>query len=282
MENSPIISVNNLSISFKTDEGLVHAVKNISFELKRGEILGIVGESGSGKSVSSLAIMGLLDKTVATFPTGDITYFKETEKINLLTLEEEDFRKERGNNFSMIFQEPMTSLNPVYTCGDQVAESLKLHKGLNNNDAKKEVIRIFEEVELPRPEKIFDSYPHEISGGQKQRVMIAMAICCEPTLLIADEPTTALDVTVQQEIIDLILRLRDKNNMAVIFISHDLSLVANISDKIAVMRKGELVETGTAKEIFTAPKHPYSKGLIYCKPQLDTNYKVLPLSLIHI
>ncbi len=276
MANAPLISVKNLSIRFKTEEGYFDAVKNISFELNKGEILGIVGESGSGKSVSSLAILGLLDKKVTEFPTGSILYNKGNECLELLNLPEDLYRKERGNNFSIIFQEPMTSLNPVYTCGDQVAESLRLHLNMSKQEAKEKTIALFREVELPRPEKIFDSYPHQISGGQKQRVMIAMAICCEPQLLIADEPTTALDVTVQKEIIDLIKKLRDKNGMAVIFISHDLSLVANISDKIAVMRQGEMVEIGSAKDIFTAAKHPYTKGLIYCKPQLDTYYKKLP------
>lgn len=276
----PIISVKKLQITFKTEQGVFEAVRNINFDLYAGQILGIVGESGSGKSVTSLAILGLLNKKQAEIE-GSITYFKqvseqENQEIDLLHLDEDGYRKERGNNFSMIFQEPMTSLNPVYTCGDQVAESLKLHKNLSASEARKKTISLFEEVELPRPEKIFDSYPHEISGGQKQRVMIAMAISCEPKLLIADEPTTALDVTVQQEIIDLILKLRNKNGMAVIFISHDLSLVANVCDNIAVMRKGDLVEFGSAREIFSSPKHPYTKGLIYCKPSLDTHFKRLP------
>ena len=275
VESHPIISVKDLFIRFKTEEGIFEAVRNINFNLHEGEVLGIVGESGSGKSVTSLAILGLLNKKQSE-TEGEITYYKDGEKIDLLNLDNDGFRKERGNNFSMIFQEPMTSLNPVYTCGDQVAESLKLHKGMSSSQAKARTIELFEEVELPRPDKIFDNYPHEISGGQKQRVMIAMAISCEPKLLIADEPTTALDVTVQQEIIDLILKLRDKNGMAVIFISHDLSLVANVSDNIAVMRKGDLVEYGTSRDIFLSPKHPYTKGLIYCKPSLDTTYKVLP------
>ena len=272
---NPIITVKDLTIRFKTEEGIFEAVRNINFDLHQGEVLGIVGESGSGKSVTSLAILGLLNRRQSEIE-GEIIYYSGQEEINLINLDEDGFRKERGNNFSMIFQEPMTSLNPVYTCGDQVAESLKLHLGLSSLEAKKRTIELFEEVELPRPDQIFNSYPHEISGGQKQRVMIAMAISCEPKLLIADEPTTALDVTVQQEIIELILKLRDKNKMSVIFISHDLSLVANVSDHIAVMRKGDLVEYGTAQEIFLTPKHPYTKGLIYCKPGLDTTYKVLP------
>ena len=276
MSATPLISVKDLSIRFKTDEGYFDAVKNISFSLKQGEILGIVGESGSGKSVSSLAILGLLDNRVTQYPTGSIEYQFGNEKLELLNLSEDLYRQKRGKDFSMIFQEPMTSLNPVYTCGEQVAESLRLHLNLSKDAAKARTIELFEEVELPRPEKIYDSYPHQISGGQKQRVMIAMAICCEPKLLIADEPTTALDVTVQKEIVDLIKKLRDKNGMAVIFISHDLSLVANISDTIAVMKIGELLEIGTTQQIFTEAKHPYTKGLIYCKPQLDTNFKKLP------
>jgi peptide/nickel transport system ATP-binding protein len=276
MDNNLIISVQDLSISFQTEDALVNAVKNISFDLHKGEILGIVGESGSGKSVSSLAILGLLDKRVTNYPSGKIIYTKEGKEVDLLEMSEDDYLKERGCNFSMIFQEPMTSLNPVYTCGDQVVESLRTHLGMTNHQAKARTIELFNEVELPRPEKIFDSYPHQISGGQKQRVMIAIAICCEPKLLIADEPTTALDVTVQKEIVELLKKLRDKNRMSIIFISHDLSLVANVSDTIAVMRKGELLEVGAAKQIFTNPKHPYTKGLIHCKPQLDTNFKKLP------
>lgn len=275
-EQKPIISVKDLSISFKTEDGLIQAVKHVSFDLSAGEILGIVGESGSGKSVTSLAIMGLLDRRTAQFPTGSITYFKGDLELNLLTLPENEFRKERGNNFSMIFQEPMTALNPVYTCGEQSIESLMLHKGLTRQAAKAKVLELFKEVELPRPQEIFKSYPHQISGGQKQRVMIAMAISCEPLLLIADEPTTALDVTVQKEIVELLLKLRDKNGMAIIFISHDLSLVASVSDTLAVMNRGELLEYGNAKQLFKEAAHPYTKGLIYCKPSLETSYKKLP------
>ena len=270
-----LLSLKDVKISFDTENGTFEAVKGVSFDLNKGEVLGIVGESGSGKSVTSLAILGLLNKK-KSHVEGQITYFKDGHPVDLTQLTEEGFKKERGNNFSMIFQEPMTSLNPLFTCGDQVAESLILHKNLSKKEAKQRTIELFGEVELPRPDKIFNSYPHEISGGQKQRVMIAMAISCEPKLLIADEPTTALDVTVQKEIIELILRLKSKNKMAVIFISHDLSLVANVSDKLAVMHKGDLLELGNATEIFRNPKHPYTKGLINCKPTLETNYKVLP------
>jgi peptide/nickel transport system ATP-binding protein len=276
MTNKLLLEIKALSIRFKVDEGYFDAVKNISFTLNQGEILGIVGESGSGKSVTSLAILGLLDLDVTSYPTGEIIYHKGEEKKQLLAFSEDQYRQERGNNFSMIFQEPMTSLNPVYTCGEQVQESLRKNLGMDAASAKAKTIALFEEVELPRPEEMFNSYPHQISGGQKQRVMIAMAIACEPKLLIADEPTTALDVTVQKEIVDLIKKLRDKNQMSVIFISHDLSLVANIADNIAVMRRGELVEWGSAKTIFTDAKHPYTKGLVYCKPTLATSYKYLP------
>src|SRR5215216_3685055 len=221
-----MLKVKNLEVSFKTGNGLFKAVKNISFNLQKGETIGIVGESGSGKSVTSLALMRLLDadKTVIT---GEVLL----NDVSLCKLSEADIRHIRGNRMAMIFQEPMTSLNPVLTCGFQLTEAIRLHLGLSKIEAKKKTIELFNEVQLPRAEAIFDSYPHQISGGQKQRVMIAMALSCNPEILIADEPTTALDVTVQKTIIELLLKLKAERNMSLVFISHDLGVIGEIADR---------------------------------------------------
>lgn len=268
-----ILSINNLSISFKNDYGVSNALKPISFDIKRSKVYGIVGESGSGKSITSLAIMGLLSTNAII--KGSINYFDENNKIDLLKLREDELRMYRGKKFAMIFQEPMTSLNPVIKCGEQVIEAILNNENISEEEAKKRVIELFKEVQLPRPEKIYDAYPHEISGGQKQRVMIAMAISSNPELLIADEPTTALDVTVQRGIIDLLKKLMKERSMSMIFISHDLGLVAEIADEVMVMNKGELVEYNTASEIFKHPKYNYTKGLIACKPNIHRQLKRL-------
>ncbi|WP_343524835.1 ABC transporter ATP-binding protein [Pedobacter sp.] len=269
-----MLNVENLTIDFYNQEekSWFKAVKKISFNVKKGTVLGIVGESGSGKSVTSFSIMRLHDEQLAKI-SGDIDF----EDISLLNLSTNEIRQIRGNQISMIFQEPMTSLNPVFTCGDQVAEAIILHQKVDRAEAKKQTIALFNEVQLPRPEKIFDSYPHQISGGQKQRVMIAMALSCNPKLLIADEPTTALDVTVQKTILQLLLKLKTERNMAMIFISHDLGVVNEIADEVAVMYKGGIVEQGAAKSIFENPQHPYTKGLLACRPSPHLQLKKLPV-----
>ena len=269
-----MLNVAHLNIDFynQDEKTWFKAVKQISFNVKKGTVLGIVGESGSGKSVTSFSIMRLHDEKSAKI-TGDIDF----EDISLLNLSSNEIRQIRGNQISMIFQEPMTSLNPVFTCGEQVAEAIMLHQKVGKTEAKKHTIALFNEVQLPRPEKIFDSYPHQISGGQKQRVMIAMALSCDPKLLIADEPTTALDVTVQKTILQLLLKLKQERNMAMIFISHDLGVVNEIADEVAVMYKGEIVEQGPAKSIFENPQHPYTKGLLACRPSPNLQLKKLPI-----
>lgn len=268
-----ILSINNLSLSFKNDQGVHKALKPISFTIKRGQVCGIVGESGSGKSITSLAIMGLLSKNAII--EGEILYHDQNQTINLLTLSENELRPYRGNKFAMIFQEPMTSLNPVMKCGEQVLEAILNNQKISEDNAKQKVIALFNEVQLPRPEKIYDAYPHEISGGQKQRVMIAMALSSNPELLIADEPTTALDVTVQKNIIELLKKIKNERAMSMIFISHDLGLVADIADEVLVMNRGELVEQNTSDEIFKHPKNNYTKGLIACKPNIHQQMKRL-------
>jgi peptide/nickel transport system ATP-binding protein len=269
-----ILNVENLNIDFYNQEEKTwfKAVKKINFNLEKGKVLGIVGESGSGKSVTSFSIMRLHDER-STKISGDINF----DNVSLLNLSANEIRQIRGNQISMIFQEPMTSLNPVFTCGYQVAEAIMLHQKISKAEAKAKTIELFNEVQLPRPEKIFESYPHQISGGQKQRVMIAMALSCNPELLIADEPTTALDVTVQKTILHLLLKLKQERNMAMIFISHDLSVINEIADEVAVMFRGEIVEQGPAKQIFENAQHPYTKGLLACRPKPSLRLKKLPV-----
>jgi peptide/nickel transport system ATP-binding protein len=268
---NPLIHIKNLSISFFSDSEENRVVEDVSFDLNTNEILGIVGESGSGKSVSSLAILGLLPKKNCEI-SGSILF----EEKELLDCSEKDFRSIRGNKISMIFQEPMSSLNPSLTCGFQVQEIILNHFNISKSAAKKQVIELFEKVKLPRTETIFNQYPHQISGGQKQRVMISMAIACKPKVLIADEPTTALDVTVQKEIIELLKELQSETGMSIIFISHDLALVSEIADKVVVMYQGKIVEQGNSKVIFKNPKELYTKALINSKPSLDVRLKKLP------
>jgi len=267
-----MLEVKNLKVSFKTPNGLVEAVNNSSFTLAKGESLGIVGESGSGKSVTSLAIMRL-HPAENTLVSGEILL----NGINILNLPEDQMRHLRGNRIAMIFQEPMTSLNPVLTCGNQVTEAIRLHLGVDSSEAKQRAIELFNEVQLPRPEAIFDSYPHELSGGQKQRIMIAMALSCDPEILIADEPTTALDVTVQKTIIELLHRLKAERNMSLVFISHDLGVIHEIADQVTVMYKGEIVEKASTESIFTTPQHPYTRGLLACRPSPKYHLKRLPV-----
>ena len=272
-----LLEVNNLCTHFKTDESIVHAIDNVSFKIKRGETIGIVGESGSGKSVTALSIMKLIPNPPGQILSGEIFFNSpKNGRIDLVKASEQQMIFERGNEIAMIFQEPMTSLNPVYTCGNQVMEAIFLHQKVKKQEAKKKTIELFVKVNLPRPEEIFDSYPHQISGGQKQRVMIAMAMSCQPSLLIADEPTTALDVTVQSTILELMRNLRDENEMSIIFITHDLGVIAEIADRVMVMYQGKIVEQGTVWQIFSNPQHPYTKGLLACRPRLDIKLKVLP------
>jgi peptide/nickel transport system ATP-binding protein len=269
--NNALLQIQNLTIAF----GENTVVKNLSFEVEKGKTIGVVGESGSGKSITSLATMGLLNPA-AQILDGEIKYHGQKEAINLLSLRQKEMQKIRGKEIAMIFQEPMTSLNPVIKCGEQVAEAIRQHEGKSKKEAKADVIEWFKEVQLPRPEQIYDTYPHQISGGQKQRVMIAMAMCCKPKLLIADEPTTALDVTVQKRILELIKELQIKHSMSVIFITHDLGVVAEIADEVVVMKSGEKVENGSCDQIFSHAQHPYTKGLIACRPPLDFRLKRLP------
>ena len=271
MATKKILDVLGLNISFWENKQKTTVVHDIDFSLYENEILAIVGESGSGKSVTSKAIMGLLqDKN--THIKGRINF----EETSLLSLSSKEFAKLRGNDIAMIFQEPMSALNPSLTCGFQVAEILLHHKKVSASEVKKEVLQLFEKVKLPRPQDMYTSYPHQISGGQMQRVVIAMAIACKPKLLIADEPTTALDVTVQKEILQLLKDLQKQTGMSMLFISHDLALVCELADRVLVMYKGDIVEKGTVKEIFEAPKKPYTKALLGSRPTLDMRYKVLP------
>ena len=270
-----ILKIKNLSISFpfKTEENEV--VHNISFNINKNEILGIVGESGSGKSVTALSILGLLSKNAKV--KGEFTFLLNEDEINLSQLSDKEFQAIRGKEISMIFQEPMSSLNPSLTCGFQVQEILQKHF-INNSKSfnKNEVIKLFNQVKLPRAEEIFNQYPHQISGGQKQRVMIAMAIACKPKILIADEPTTALDVTVQKEIILLLKELQQETEMSVLFITHDLALISEIANSVLVMYKGNIVEQGLVEQVFKNPQHEYTKALIHSKPSLDIRLRILP------
>lgn len=272
----PLLSIENLSVDFISDQQTTHAVKNISLQVNRGEILAIVGESGSGKSVTSLSILQLLPKPPANYNNGKIVFADNNSSLDLIRARPKQIREIRGSKIAMIFQEPMTSLNPVMSCGKQVMEALLVHKNISTAEAKRQTIDWFEKVQLPQPEKIFNRYPHELSGGQKQRVMIAMAMCCRPSLLICDEPTTALDVTVQKAILQLIKELQQQQNMGVIFITHDLGVVAEIADRVAIMYKGEIVEQNTTQNIFNDPQHAYTKALIACRPALHPKEERLP------
>ena len=270
-----ILKINNLSIDFTSKNDVFRAVNGLSFELKKGQTIGIVGESGSGKSVSALSIMRLLSDKKVRYD-GEIQFFDNDNTINLLCLSEKQMRAYRGNRIGMIFQEPLTSLNPSMRCGKQITELLSLHLKLNKKKAKKRTLELFEEVLLSDPLKAYLAYPHEISGGQKQRIMIAMAMACNPDILIADEPTTALDVTVQKVILELMKSLQKKYGMSIIFITHDLGVVSEIADEIVVMYKGKKVENGKVKDIFKNPQHPYTQGLLACRVPTDTRLKRLP------
>jgi peptide/nickel transport system ATP-binding protein len=276
-EKKLLLEVKNLVTEFNTEEGSVKAIKGISFSIYRGETVGIVGESGSGKSVTSLSIMRLIPSPPGKISSGEIIYHtKEGKQVDLLKLSEEEMRKYRGNDISMIFQEPMTSLNPVFTCGDQVMEAILLHQNVDKVRAKEITIEMFEKVQLPDPPRIFGAYPHQLSGGQKQRVMIAMAMSCNPDILIADEPTTALDVTVQNTILELMNELSEQLDSSIIFITHDLGVIGEIADRVIVMYQGNIVEEGSVLDIFKNPKHPYTRSLLACRPPLGMRLSTLP------
>ena len=268
-----LLNIRNLRISFLRDGEWNEAVHGVSFEVPKGKTLGIVGESGSGKSVSNLAVMRLLNEKQSRITADEITL----DGKDILHLSENEMHDIRGKRIAMIFQEPMTSLNPVFQCGFQVTEAILAHEDVTEDAAKERTISLFKKVMLPRPEAIYKSYPHELSGGQKQRVMIAMALACNPELLIADEPTTALDVTVQKEILKLLKDLQQLENLSMIFISHDLGVVSEVSDYIAVMHNGNIVEYGEAQAILNNPKDPYTKGLLACRPPMDYRLKRLPI-----
>lgn len=275
---TPVLSIQNLNIGFRQDGKLLPVLHDISFSVNQGETVAIVGESGSGKSVSSLAILRLLPRLSAEYTSGSIFFspLGETPK-DLLQLTEKEMQSIRGNRIGMIFQEPMTSLNPLYSCGNQVMEAILSHQNMDRKAARKKTIELFEQVQLPNPARIFNRFPHEISGGQKQRVMIAMAISGISSLLIADEPTTALDVTVQQNILRLIRSLKNERKISVIFISHDLGLVSEIADRVLVMYKGRIVEQNKVDQLFSDPQHPYTRALLACRPILHKKGERLPV-----
>ena len=275
---TPLLQIKNLSVDFKSEKQIIHAVKNISFSVNRGEITALVGESGSGKTVTSLSILQLLASPPVSYPSGEILFSEDGKKVeDLLTKRRGELRHIRGNKIAMIFQEPMSSLNPVFTCGQQVMEAILSHKKIPKADAQQQTVEWLSRVRLPQPKNIFFRYPHQLSGGQKQRVMIAIAMCCRPALLICDEPTTALDVTVQKTILELIRQLQKEQNMGVVFITHDLGVVAEIADKAVVMYKGEIVEQNPVREIFDRPQHPYTKALLACRPVNHPRGERLPV-----
>ena len=275
---NPLLEIQNLQVDFRSELGTATAIKDISLRVNRGELLALVGESGSGKSVTSMSILRLLPQKTAVYQNGKILFSEDgNNTIDLLSLDNESIKRIRGNKVAMIFQEPMTSLNPVFTCGEQVAEAIRLHKKMTVSEAREATLALFAQVKLPDPTSIFNRYPHQLSGGQKQRVMIAMAMSCEPALLICDEPTTALDVTVQKTILLLIKELQVSHQMGVIFITHDLAVVSEIADRAVVMYKGSIVEEGTVTKIFSRPEYPYTKALIACRPSLYPKGTRLPV-----
>jgi peptide/nickel transport system ATP-binding protein len=271
--SEPILQIKGLKTWFHTEDGVVKAVNDVTFDIEAGQTLGLVGESGSGKSVTSLTVMQLLPEISASIKDGSQIMFMGRD---LLKLSKAEIRNLRGNDMAMIFQEPMTSLNPVFTVGDQVAEALVLHRQISRAEALERTVALFDLVGIPNPRMSVKKYPHEMSGGQKQRVMIAMALSCDPRLLIADEPTTALDVTIQAQILDLMRKMRDEYAMAMLFITHDLGVIAEIADKVAVMFRGRLVEFGSVSSVFENPQHAYTKSLLNCRPRLENRFHTLP------
>ncbi len=260
-----LLDVRNLKTEFRTQDGIVHAVNGVSFSVDEGETLGLVGESGCGKSVSMLSVMRLIPMPPGRITNGQVLF----QGQDLLKLNDEEMRQIRGNKIAMVFQDPMTSLNPVLTIGNQITEALELHLGMNHEGARKRAAELLEMVNIPEAANRLDDYPHQFSGGMRQRVMIAMALSCSPQLLIADEPTTALDVTIQAQIVDIVKRLKSELGMAIIWITHDLGVIAGLADRINVMYAGYIAETASTKEIFANPSHPYTLGLLGSIPRLD-------------
>ena len=273
---SKLLEIKNLTIDFLGESGATRAVDGISLHLDRGETLGIVGESGSGKSVTALSVMRLLPMPPARIAGGEILYYQNETAVDLLQVAAPDMQRIRGADIAMIFQEPMTSLNPVFRCGHQVTEALQLHRKMDYEAARDATLKLFERVKLPDPARMFNAYSHQISGGQKQRVMIAMAMSCNPQMLIADEPTTALDVTVQKAILDLMRELREESGLSMLFISHDLGVISEICDRVAVMFRGKIVEEGPARQVLRDPQHPYTRGLVACRPSLHRRLQRMP------
>ena len=273
---NPVLEIRDLCVEFPTDAGIVKAVKNVSYTVAPGEILGVVGESGSGKSVTSLATIGLLPDAARV--TGEIRFcpLDDASSVNLQALSAEERRKYRGGEIAMVFQEPLTSLNPVFTCGDQLVEAILLHNSLSAKEAYRRAIALFDEVQLSEPKQMMKRYPHQLSGGQQQRVMMAIALSGNPSLLIADEPTTALDVTIQATILHLLRKLQSARNMSVVFITHDMGVIAEIADRVVVMYQGEVVEIADVYNLFAHPGHPYTEGLLKCRPRPDRQLKRLP------
>jgi len=271
LRNRPLLEVQSLSTHFFAEEGVVRAVENVSLEINPGEILSLVGESGCGKSVTGLSILKLIPSPPGRIVSGEILF----DGRNLLRLEEKEMERVRGNEISMIFQEPMTSLNPVFTIGDQIMEAILLHQGLDKTEARRRAIEMLDRVQIPSPETRIDAYPHQLSGGMRQRAMIAMALSCQPKLLIADEPTTALDVTIQAQVLQLLKEIQREMGMAVLLITHDLGVVSEIADRVAVMYAGRLVEYVSIQGIFGQMRHPYTKGLLDSIPQLDAKRRRL-------
>jgi len=272
MAEAPLLEVSDLRTYFHTDAGTAKAVDGVSFAIRKGEVLGIVGESGCGKSVTSLSIMQLIPRPPGEILEGSSIRFKGEE---LAGAGEKRMRALRGNDVAMIFQEPMTSLNPVFPVGDQIGEALRLHRAMNRREAEERAVEMLRLVGIPNPGERAKDYPHQLSGGQRQRVMIGMALACEPELLIADEPTTALDVTIQAQILDLLAELRSRLGMAVILITHDLGVVAEVCDRVVVMYAGQVVEHGTVEQIFSDPRHPYTEGLLKAVPRLGVRQEKL-------
>lgn len=274
--NENLLEVKNLTTQFKVDEGIIKAVDDVSFNLKKGQTLGIVGESGSGKSVTSLSVLRLIQKP-GEISSGQVLFNGK----DILKYPENEMRKIRGNEIAMIFQEPMTALNPVFTCGDQIEEAIRNHQShLTRQQQKEKTIEMLRLVGIPAPEKRYHEYPHQLSGGMRQRVMIAMALSCNPKLLIADEPTTALDVTIQAQILDLMRNLTKKMDASMILITHDLGVVASMCDEVAVMYAGRIIEYGSIEDIFYRPKHPYTRGLLDSIPHFDTGHRLEKLKTI--
>ena len=273
----PLLQVEDLSTFFYTEENIVKSLRNIDLTIHKGETLALVGESGCGKSVTALSVMGLIPTPPGKFESGRILFKGQ----DLLKTSELEMQNIRGNEISMIFQEPMTSLNPIFTIGDQIMEAIRLHQNKTKSQARELALNVLRQVAIPSPENRIDQYPHELSGGMKQRVMIAMAIASQPSLLIADEPTTALDVTIQAQILDLLDKLRKETEMSILLITHNLGIVAQYADRVAVMYAGKIVELASVEELFTSPLHPYTRGLLNSLPKDGTKLKTIPGAVPH-